>query len=205
VIANESVRPRAGCPFRHQRQQRGQLLQRQPGSEPEQDQRRQGVGPAVREGHVGVDRGRPGRCPPGVFAVLARSVGSCPTCRPHCRTRLVRWHCRSSTPATNWMSSCRPSRKQGRGEVISNPRIVTSNQKESVIRQGKEIGYLTITGSGLGATPTVAFKEALLELKVTPTITNDGRVFLNLGCEEGRAGRLRQHGYLRRSAANREA
>ena len=74
--------------------------------------------------------------------------------------------------------------EQGRGEVISNPRIVTSNQKESVIRQGKEIGYLTITGTGLGATPTVAFKEALLELKVTPTITNDGRVFLNLGVKK---------------------
>ena len=74
--------------------------------------------------------------------------------------------------------------EQGRGEVISNPRIVTSNQKESVIRQGKEIGYLTITGTGLGATPTVAFKEALLELKVTPTITNDGRVFLNMGVKK---------------------
>ena len=74
--------------------------------------------------------------------------------------------------------------EQGRGEIISNPRIVTSNQKESVIRQGKEIGYLTITGTGLGATPTVAFKEALLELKVTPTITNDGRVFLNLGVKK---------------------
>ena len=74
--------------------------------------------------------------------------------------------------------------EQGRGEVISNPRIVTSNQKESVIKQGKEIGYLTITGTGLGATPTVAFKEALLELKVTPTITNDGRVFLNMGVKK---------------------
>ncbi|MEF9977277.1 MAG: type IV pilus secretin PilQ family protein [Thermomonas sp.] len=74
--------------------------------------------------------------------------------------------------------------EQGRGEVISNPRIVTSNQKESVIRQGKEIGYLTISGTGLGATPTVAFKEALLELKVTPTITNDGRVFLNLAVKK---------------------
>lgn len=73
---------------------------------------------------------------------------------------------------------------QGRGEVISNPRIVTSNQKEAVIRQGKEIGYLTVTGAGGQLTPTVAFKEALLELKVTPTITNDGRVFLNMGVKK---------------------
>lgn len=73
---------------------------------------------------------------------------------------------------------------QGRAEVISNPRIVTSNQKESVIRQGKEIGYLTVSGGQGGNVPTVNFKEALLELKVTPTITNDGRVFLNLGVKK---------------------
>ena len=73
---------------------------------------------------------------------------------------------------------------QGRAEVISNPRIVTSNQKESVIKQGKEIGYLTVSGGQGGNVPTVQFKEALLELKVTPTITNDGRVFLNLGVKK---------------------
>ena len=73
---------------------------------------------------------------------------------------------------------------QGRAEVISNPRIVTSNQKESVIKQGKEIGYLTVSGGQGGNVPTVQFKEALLELKVTPTITNDGRVFLSLGVKK---------------------
>ena len=74
--------------------------------------------------------------------------------------------------------------EQGRAEVISNPRIVTSNQKESVIRQGREIGYLTVTGGQSNNVPTVAFKEALLELKVTPTITNDGRVFMNLAVKK---------------------
>lgn len=74
--------------------------------------------------------------------------------------------------------------QQGRGEVISNPRIVTSNQKEAVIRQGKEIGYLTVSGGQGGNVPTVQFKEALLELKVTPTITNDGRVFLDMGVKK---------------------
>jgi type IV pilus assembly protein PilQ len=73
---------------------------------------------------------------------------------------------------------------EGRGEVISNPRIVTSSQKEAVIRQGKEIGYLTVTGGQSNSIPTVQFKEALLELKVTPTITNDGRVFLNLAIKK---------------------
>ncbi|WP_225766337.1 type IV pilus secretin PilQ family protein [Stenotrophomonas sp. Marseille-Q4652] len=72
--------------------------------------------------------------------------------------------------------------EEGRGEVISNPRIVTANQREGVIRQGKEIGYVTITGgtAGTAATPNVQFKEVLLELKVTPTITKDNRVFLNM-------------------------
>ena len=75
--------------------------------------------------------------------------------------------------------------EEGRGEVISNPRIVTANQREGVIRQGKEVGYVTITaGQGGVATPNVQFKEALLELKVMPTITNDNRVFLNLNVKK---------------------
>ncbi|MGH6644295.1 MAG: type IV pilus secretin PilQ, partial [Bradyrhizobium sp.] len=75
--------------------------------------------------------------------------------------------------------------EEGRGEVISNPRLVTSNQREAVIRQGREVGYVTITGGSNGVqTPNVQFKEALLELKVTPTITNDGRVFLNLNVKK---------------------
>ncbi|KAF1716158.1 type IV pilus secretin PilQ [Pseudoxanthomonas yeongjuensis] len=76
--------------------------------------------------------------------------------------------------------------EEGRGEVISNPRIITANQREGYIRQGKEIGYVTITGgtAGQAATPNVQFKDVLLELKVTPTITNDGRVFLNLNVKK---------------------
>lgn len=73
---------------------------------------------------------------------------------------------------------------EGRGEVISNPRVVTSNQKEAVIRQGREIGYLTVTGGQSNNVPTVQFKDAFLELKVTPTITNDGRVFLNMNIKK---------------------
>jgi len=77
--------------------------------------------------------------------------------------------------------------EEGRGEVISNPRIVTSNQKEAVIRQGQEVGYVTQTGVGAAggqALPNVQFKDVLLELKVTPTITNDGRVFLNMAVKK---------------------
>jgi type IV pilus assembly protein PilQ len=77
--------------------------------------------------------------------------------------------------------------EEGRGEVVSNPRIVTANQREGVIKQGKEIGYVTISGGGgLGGAPTanVQFKEVLLELKVTPTITQDNRVFLNMNVKK---------------------
>lgn len=77
--------------------------------------------------------------------------------------------------------------EEGRGEVISNPRIVTSNQREAVIRQGSQVGYVTQTGTGAAggqALPSVQFKDVVLELKVTPTITNDNRVFLNLAVKK---------------------
>ena len=69
--------------------------------------------------------------------------------------------------------------QEGRGEVLSNPRVVTSNQREAIIRQGREVGYVTMTGAaGAAATPNVQFKDVVLELKVTPTITSDDRVFM---------------------------
>ncbi|MGO1542113.1 MAG: type IV pilus secretin PilQ [Luteimonas sp.] len=80
--------------------------------------------------------------------------------------------------AINWNVELSALQQEGRGEVISNPRIVTSNQREATIRQGQEVGYLTVTGGQSNNVPTVQFKDVLLELKVTPTITNDGRVFL---------------------------
>ncbi len=67
---------------------------------------------------------------------------------------------------------------EGRSELISSPRVVTANQQEADIVQGQEIPYSTISSAGGTALPTVSFKDAVLELKVTPTITADGRVFL---------------------------
>ena len=84
--------------------------------------------------------------------------------------------------------------EEGRGEVISNPRIVTANQREGVIKQGREIGYVTISGGGAAgggqATANVQFKEVLLELKVTPTITSDNRVFLNMNVKKDEVDEL---------------
>ena len=77
---------------------------------------------------------------------------------------------------------------EGRGEVISSPRVITANQQEAVIRQGQEIGYVTFqnsTGGGAGSgTATVQFKDAVLELKVTPTITADNRVYLMINVKK---------------------
>jgi len=69
---------------------------------------------------------------------------------------------------------------EAKSELISNPRVITANQEEADIKQGQEIGYVTFTGNQAASTATVQFKEAVLELKVTPTITADGRVFLTL-------------------------
>ncbi|MDH5822893.1 type IV pilus secretin PilQ [Luteimonas sp. RD2P54] len=84
----------------------------------------------------------------------------------------------------NWDLELQALQQEQRGEVISNPRIVTSNQREAVIKQGREVGYLTVTGGQSNNVPTVQFKEALLELTVTPTITNDGRVFLAMNVKK---------------------
>jgi type IV pilus assembly protein PilQ len=76
---------------------------------------------------------------------------------------------------------------EGRGEVISNPRVITSNQREAIIRQGDEVGFVTIAPQQGGTSvpiPNVQFKDVLLELKVTPTITQDGRVFLSMAIKK---------------------
>ncbi|MCB1553419.1 MAG: type IV pilus secretin PilQ [Xanthomonadales bacterium] len=70
--------------------------------------------------------------------------------------------------------------EEGNGEVVSSPRVITANQQEAVIKQGDEIGYVKATDQNGFITRTIEFKEVLLELKVTPTITQDGRVALDL-------------------------
>ncbi len=80
---------------------------------------------------------------------------------------------------------------EGRSEVISSPRVITANQQEAVIKQGQEIGYVTFQSSGGGAAQaTVQFKDAVLELKVTPTITADNRVFLALAVKKDNISQL---------------
>ena len=67
--------------------------------------------------------------------------------------------------------------REGRGEVVSAPRVVTSDQNQAVIKVGQEIPYQEATGQG---NTTVAFKEAVLKLEVTPHITPDDRIIMDL-------------------------
>ena len=74
---------------------------------------------------------------------------------------------------------------EGRGEVISNPRVVTANQKEASIEQGTEIPFQEASSSGATST---SFKKAVLSLKVTPQITPDDRVIMDLAVNQDTVG-----------------
>ncbi len=66
---------------------------------------------------------------------------------------------------------------ENKGEIIASPRITVGNQKEAYIEQGTEIPFVQATSSGA---TSVEFKKAVLSLKVTPHITPDDRIILNL-------------------------
>ena len=66
---------------------------------------------------------------------------------------------------------------EGEGKVISRPRLVTANQKPAFIESGEEIPYQESTSSGATA---VSFKKAVLRLKVTPKITPNNKVMMEL-------------------------
>ena len=76
---------------------------------------------------------------------------------------------------------------EGRGEVLSNPRVITSNQKEAVIEQGTEIPFQEATSSGATST---SFKKAVLSLRVTPQITPDDRVIMDLNVSQDQVGQV---------------
>ena len=66
---------------------------------------------------------------------------------------------------------------EGRSETISSPRVITSDQSEATIETGTEIPYAEASSSGAA---TVSFKKAVLSLKVTPQITPDDRIIMDL-------------------------
>lgn len=77
--------------------------------------------------------------------------------------------------------------EEGRGEVISSPRVITSNQKQATIEQGTEIPYQEASSSGA---TSVSFKEAVLKLDVTPQITPDDRIVMDLEVNKDEVGEI---------------
>jgi len=71
----------------------------------------------------------------------------------------------------------------GKGKTISNPRIITMDNQEAIIRQGKKIPYETISDQGT----KTEFVDAALELKVTPHITPEGTILMNLNVNKNDA------------------
>jgi type IV pilus assembly protein PilQ len=74
-----------------------------------------------------------------------------------------------------------------RGKVVSSPRVITADKKKAVISQGTEIPYLTASASGA---TTVAFRPAVLELAVTPRITPDDRIIMDLEVKKDSLGQM---------------
>lgn len=77
--------------------------------------------------------------------------------------------------------------EEGKGEIISSPRVITSNQQQATIEQGTEIPYQEASSSGA---TSVSFKEALLKLDVTPQITPDDRIVMDLEVNKDEVGEI---------------
>ena len=73
----------------------------------------------------------------------------------------------------------------GRGEIVSQPKVITGDKQPATIQQGTEIPYQTSSASG---ETTVEFKDAVLKLDVTPHITPDGRVLMKLVINQDSVG-----------------
>jgi len=80
----------------------------------------------------------------------------------------------------------------GKGKVVSSPRIITADQVKAVIEQGEELPYQVATASGA---TSIAFRKANLKLEVTPQITPEGSVILNVDVNKDSRGTLTPQGY----------
>jgi len=76
---------------------------------------------------------------------------------------------------------------EGHGEIVSTPRVITANQKEAKIEQGVEIPYQQSSSSGA---TTVQFKKAVLSLTVTPQITPDNNIIMDLVVHKDSVGAI---------------
>jgi len=77
--------------------------------------------------------------------------------------------------------------QEGNGEIVSSPRVITSNQMKATIEQGTEIPYQEASSSGA---TSVSFKKAVLKLDVTPQITPDDRIVMDLEVNKDEVGAI---------------
>ena len=80
----------------------------------------------------------------------------------------------------------------GRGKIVSSPRIVTADQVKAIIEQGTELPYQQATSSGA---TSIAFRKANLKLEVTPQITPEGNIILNVEVNKDSVGRSTANGF----------
>lgn len=80
----------------------------------------------------------------------------------------------------------------GKGKVVSSPRVVTADQVQATIEQGEELPYQVASASGA---TSIAFRKANLKLEVTPQITPEGSIILKLDVTKDTVGRLTTAGF----------
>jgi type IV pilus assembly protein PilQ len=80
----------------------------------------------------------------------------------------------------------------GKGKIVSSPRVVTADKVEALIEQGTELPYQVASASGA---TSIAFRKANLALKVTPQITPEGNVILTLDINKDSVGQLTSAGF----------
>lgn len=81
---------------------------------------------------------------------------------------------------------------EGRGKVVSSPRVVTADQQRALIEQGTELPYQVATSSGA---TSIAFRKANLKLEVTPQITPEGNIILDLDVNKDSVGQSTAAGF----------
>jgi type IV pilus assembly protein PilQ len=83
----------------------------------------------------------------------------------------------------------------GRGKVVSRPRVITADQTKALIEQGTELPYQTATATGASTMTSISFRKANLKLEVTPQITPEGAVVLEVDVNRDSVGQLTTAGY----------
>ncbi|MFW1970229.1 type IV pilus secretin PilQ [Acinetobacter bereziniae] len=78
----------------------------------------------------------------------------------------------------------------GYGEVISTPKVMTADKQKAKVASGQQIPYQSTQTAGGGAVATTEFKDALLSLDVTPSITPDGKIQMQLNVTSDSAGQV---------------